>query len=102
VRSSAGQHVRSHGSKSVAVLCKCVRSQLGYVRTQHCTASLSEGPVLARRRVMSSHAGARSARTQVRERSGIGGSAFDRKDCVRPHCLRFEFSRNRNRMLKTT
>jgi hypothetical protein len=78
VRSSAGQHVRSHGSKSVAVLCKCVRSQLWCVRTQHCTASLSEGPVLARRCVMSSYAGARSARTQVRERSGIGGSAVER------------------------
>jgi hypothetical protein len=53
VRSSAGQHVRSHSSKNVAVFCKCVRSQLKCVRTQHCTAYLSEGPVLARRRVMS-------------------------------------------------
>jgi hypothetical protein len=42
------------------------------------------------------------ARTQTRdelarkrERSGIGGSAFDRKYCVRPHCLFFEFSRTR-------
>jgi hypothetical protein len=82
VRSSAGQHVRSHGSKSVAVLYKCVRSQLGCVRTQHCTASLSEGHVLARGRVMSSHAGARSSRTQVLDRSGIGGSAFDRTVCA--------------------
>jgi hypothetical protein len=45
-------------SKNVAVLCKCVRPQLRCVRPQNCTASLSERPVLARRRVMSSHAGA--------------------------------------------
>jgi hypothetical protein len=42
------------------------------------------------------------ARTQTRDelvrrraRSRIGGSAFDRKNCVRPHCLHFEFSKNR-------
>jgi hypothetical protein len=47
------------------------------------------------------------ARTQTRDelarrraRSGIGGSAFDRKDCVRPHCLFFEFSRNRTECQK--
>jgi hypothetical protein len=47
------------------------------------------------------------ARTQTRDelarrraRSGIGGSAFDRKDYVRPHCLFFEFSKNRTECQK--
>jgi hypothetical protein len=33
----------------------------------------------------------RDERSQLRERSGIGGSAFDRKNCVRPHCRRLKF-----------
>jgi hypothetical protein len=79
VRSSAGQHVRSHSSKNVAVFLKCVRPQRRCVRMQHCTASLSEGPVLARRRVMSSHAGANvlglaAVRSTAR-------TAFDRTVC---------------------
>jgi hypothetical protein len=40
----------------------------------------------------------RCARTQMRERPGIGGSAFDRKYCVRPHCRRLIFQGlNRNK-----
>jgi hypothetical protein len=71
VRSSAGQHVRSHSSKNVAVFLKCVRPQRRCVRPQKSTASLSG--VRARTQ-------ARCARTQTRERSGIGGSAFDRNE----------------------
>jgi hypothetical protein len=61
-------------SKNMAVLCKCVRSQLGCVRTQHCTASLSE--VRARTQ---SHAGANvlglaAVRSTAR-------TAFDRTVC---------------------
>jgi hypothetical protein len=43
---------------------------------------------------------------QLCERPGIGGSAFDRKHCVRPQALRStalsvpDISRNRNRKLK--
>jgi hypothetical protein len=29
---------------------------------------------------------AREGRSQLRERAGIGNSAFDRKNCVQPHC----------------
>jgi hypothetical protein len=68
---------------------------------------LCQGSVLARRRALCSHAEARCshagarcartqkrcartqkrcARTQMRERPGRGSSAFDRKNCVRPHC----------------
>jgi hypothetical protein len=35
----------------------------------------------------------RDERSQVRERSGIGGSAFDHKDCVRPHCRHLIFQK---------
>jgi hypothetical protein len=102
VRSSAGQHVRSHSSKNMAVFLKCVRPQLRCVRPQKSTASLSgvrahtqmrDGrmqmrEVLVRRCARCSHADARGARTQMRECLGIGGSAFDRKHCVRRHCRR--------------
>jgi hypothetical protein len=77
VRSSAGQHVRSHSSKNMAVFLKCVRPQLEYVRTQRCTAPLSR--VRARTQM-------RDGRSQLREHPGIGSSAFDSKHCVRPHC----------------
>jgi hypothetical protein len=33
----------------------------------------------------------RDERSQLRERPGIGGSAVDRKYCVRPHCQRLIF-----------
>lgn len=33
----------------------------------------------------------RNERSQVRERSGIGGSAFNYKDCVRMYCRRLIF-----------
>jgi hypothetical protein len=79
VRSSAGQHVRSHSSKNMAVFLKCVRPQHRCVRPQKSTASLSG---------VRAHTQMRGARTQMRERPGIGGSAFDRKYCVRPHCWR--------------
>jgi hypothetical protein len=93
VRSSAGQHVRSHSSKNLAVFLKYVRPQLKCVRPQKSTASLSG--VRARTQM-------RDGRTQTREvlarrrevlarrceRPGIGCSAFDRKYCVRPHCRR--------------
>jgi methyl coenzyme M reductase subunit C len=66
-------------SKNVAVLCKCVRPQQRCVRPQNCTASLSEGPVLARRRVMSSHAGANVlGLAAVRS---TASTAFDRTVC---------------------
>jgi hypothetical protein len=66
-------------SKNVAVLCKCVRPQLRCVRPQNCTASLSEGPVLARRRVMSSHASANVlGLAAVRS---TASTAFDRTVC---------------------
>jgi hypothetical protein len=84
VRSSAGQHVRSHGSKNVAVFLKCVRPQRRCVRPQKSTASLSgvlarRRAVLARRRAMSSHAGAHvlglaAVRSTAR-------TAFDRTVC---------------------
>jgi hypothetical protein len=36
-------------------------------------------------------------RAQVCRHSGIGGSTFDRKNCVRPHCQRLIFQKlNRN------
>jgi hypothetical protein len=47
---------------------------------------------------------ARDRRSQVRERPGIGGSAFDRKSCVRPHCRCLIFQKhkqNQNSRLKT-
>jgi hypothetical protein len=63
----------------VAVLCKCVRPQLRCVRPQNCTASLSEGPGLARRRVMSSHASANVlGLAAVRS---TASTAFDRTVC---------------------
>jgi hypothetical protein len=66
-------------SKNVAVLCKCVRPQQRCVRPHNCTASLSEGPVLARRRVMSSHAGANVlGLAAVRS---TASTAFDRTVC---------------------
>jgi hypothetical protein len=37
------------------------------------------------------HMQTRNERSQVRERSGIGGSAFDCKYCVRPYCWRLIF-----------
>jgi hypothetical protein len=76
VRSSAGQHVRSHSSKNMAVFLKCVRPQLGCVRPQKSTASLSR--VRARTQMRDGRTQMRGARTQMRERLGIGGSAFDR------------------------
>jgi hypothetical protein len=86
VRSSAGQHVRSHSSKNMAVFLKCVRPQHRCVRPQKSTASLSG--VRARTQMRDGRTQMRGARTQMRERPGIGGSAFDRKYCVRPHCRR--------------
>jgi hypothetical protein len=50
-------------------LCKCIRTQLKCVRTQLCTASLSGA--CARKQM-------RDERSQLRERPGIGGNAFDR------------------------
>jgi hypothetical protein len=80
VRSSAGQHVRSHSSKNMAVFLKCVRPQLMCVRPQKSTASLSR--VRARTQMRDGRTQMRGARTQMRERPGIGGSAFNRKYCV--------------------
>jgi hypothetical protein len=57
VRSSAGQHVRSHSSKNVAVFLRCVRPQHRCVRPQESTASLSR---------FRARTQARCARTQAR------------------------------------
>jgi hypothetical protein len=62
--------------------CRCVRTHQSRVRTQNCTASLSRGRARTQRR---------DGRSQLRERPGIGGSAFDRKNYVRPHCRRLIF-----------
>jgi hypothetical protein len=116
VRSSAGQHVRSHSSKNVAVFLKCVRPQRRCVRPQKSTASLSG--VRARTQVRGARTQARGARTQkrgartqqrcartqkrcartqMRERAGRGSSAFDRKNCVRPHCRCLIFQTHRQK-----
>jgi hypothetical protein len=58
VRSSAGQHVRLHSSKNMAVFLKCVRPQRRCVRPQKSTASLSG--VRARTQML-------DGRTQMRE-----------------------------------
>jgi hypothetical protein len=107
VRSSVGQHVHSYNSKNVVGFLKCirpqlrcVRPQLRCVRPQKSTASLSRVRARtqmrgartqmqgARTQMQGARTQARGARTQMRERPGIGGSAFDRKYCVRPHCRR--------------
>jgi hypothetical protein len=64
VRSSAGQHVRSHSSKNVAVFLSCVRPQHGCVRPQESTASLSR--FRARTQARCARTQARCARTQAR------------------------------------
>jgi hypothetical protein len=86
VRSNAGQHVRSHSSKNLAVFLKCVRPQLKCVRPQKSTASLSG--VRARTQMRDGRTQTREELARRRERPGIGCSAFDRKYCVRPHCRR--------------
>jgi hypothetical protein len=75
VRSSAGQYVRSHRCRNVAGCCTYVQTNTGKFKRRAALHSC-QGLELH----------AREGRSQVRERSGIGGSAFDRKFCVRPHC----------------
>jgi hypothetical protein len=88
VRSSAGQHVRSHSSKNMAVFLKCVRLQLRYVRPQKSTASLLG--VRARTQM-------RDGRTQMREvlvhrlvrcSHTNARTSWNRWQCVRPQALR--------------
>jgi hypothetical protein len=86
VRSSAGQHVRSHSSKNLAVFLKCVRPQFMCVRPQKSTASLSR--VRARTQMRDGRMQTREVLARRRERPGIGCGAFDRKYCVRPHFRR--------------
>jgi hypothetical protein len=60
-----------------------MRSNVIHVRSnveEHCV--MSGGRARTQRR---------DGRSQLRERPGIGGSAFDRKNCVRPHCRRLIF-----------
>jgi hypothetical protein len=83
VRSSAGQHVRSHSSKNLAVFLKCVRPQLRCVRPHKSTASLSR--VCARTQMRDGRtqthevlARRREVLARRRERPGIGCSTFDR------------------------
>jgi hypothetical protein len=72
VRSSAGQHVRSHSSKNVAVFSRAFdRNEFAFDRSRAlrlCQGSVlaRRRAVLARRRALCSHAGARGARTQKR------------------------------------
>jgi hypothetical protein len=65
VRSSAGQHVRSHSSKNVAVFSRAFdRNEFAFDRSR--ALRLCQGSVLARRRALCSHAGSHGARTQKR------------------------------------
>jgi hypothetical protein len=43
---------------------------------------------------------AREGRTQVRAHPGIGGRAFDRRLCVRPHCLCLIFQEHKQTVNK--
>jgi hypothetical protein len=82
VRLSAGQHIRSHSSKNMAVSASVFERNSGMF--EHGSAlRLCQG---ARARTQM-----RDGRSQLGERPGIGGSAFDRKHYVRPHCQHLIF-----------
>jgi hypothetical protein len=84
VRSSAGQHVRSHRCSNIAGSASAFEHNTGAFECSTALRSYQE-LVLARRRVTSVR--------RYANRSGIGGSTFDRKDCVRSHCRRLIFQK---------
>jgi hypothetical protein len=88
VRSSAGQHVRSHSSKNMAVFLKCVRPQLRCVRPQKSTASLSG--VRARTQMRDGHTQMREVliRRCARCSHADARTSWNRLQCVRPQVLR--------------
>jgi hypothetical protein len=86
VRSSAGQHVRSHSSKNVAVFLKCVKVRS--TAEEHCV--FVKGPCShadARCSHAGSHAEARCSHAALCSHADAR-TTWNRRQCVRPQVLR--------------
>jgi hypothetical protein len=83
VRSSAGStFVRTDATIWQALQVRSNATQVRSIVALHC--------FLARARACTHM---HNERSEVRERSGIGDSVFDRKNCVRLHCRRLIFQK---------